>query len=184
MVKICILSCSKLWYIYFMELKFVFCQWIKAEFHLYMWFLLIKSWRFHLYFCRLGGERSFFFLVAIWKILLINYWVSFCVMILTIWRENVLCRNLTMSHGHPAVQYIDLETCLYGVIETSGNTPVSVSIDWRVWSSTCSYLFVWYILLFRHFLLLGYVCRIFDCLELLNNIFSKLTFKCYWWIFR
>lgn len=38
-------------------------------------------------------------------------------------------RNLTMCHGLPAVDYIDLETCLYGVIETSGSVPVSVSID-------------------------------------------------------
>jgi len=40
--------------------------------------------------------------------------------------------KLTMFIELLAVRYIDIETCQFGVIKTSGNVPVSVFIDLKV----------------------------------------------------
>jgi len=49
-----------------------------------------------------------------------------------------------MFIGFLVVQYIDIETCQFGVIKTSGSLPVSVTINFIAWSSIlgCK-CFVW-----------------------------------------
>ena len=44
----------------------------------------------------------------------------------------VTLRKLTIFIELLAVRYIDIETCQFGVIKTSGDVPVSVSIDVKV----------------------------------------------------
>jgi len=101
------------------------------------WETASSWWQFKGIFCwtnRLVSIQGFYNGRKSYKCLIISY---LCIT----YYNLVTLRKLTIFIELLAVRYIDIETCQFGVIKTSGDVPVSVSIDVKVW---CSVLGCWF----------------------------------------